>query len=221
MTVLAAPDRDPMSPPELAADAPVADVLEPVEVDLLPAVRDEADTPRAGRLDRRLGEGLHPHEPLGRDGRLDDGFAAVAGPHRVGVGLDLLEEPALLQLLDDALAALQSVQTREWTRLRGHSSQLVDYRDRGQARAACPCRSRSGRARASPSPPRSRTPCRRARRAISGISRKHDRQDQPRAAQRLIASVFGMDGHGGVPEHRLGPGGRHHHRAIESLRRGT
>jgi hypothetical protein len=53
---VAVPDGDAVAPPDLAADAPVADVLHPVQVDALEALRDEAIsaavTASIGRLRR-------------------------------------------------------------------------------------------------------------------------------------------------------------------------
>src|SRR5690606_38403110 len=40
---LAIPDGDAVAPPQLAADAPVLDVLQPVQVSLFPALGEEAD----------------------------------------------------------------------------------------------------------------------------------------------------------------------------------
>ena len=55
---LGIPDRDAVAPPDLAADAPVLDVLQPVQVDLGPAVRVELDVAVAhgglGLLDARI-----------------------------------------------------------------------------------------------------------------------------------------------------------------------
>ena len=46
--VVAVPDRNAVAPPELAADAPVADVLQPVQVDAGPAIRDTGAGGRRG-----------------------------------------------------------------------------------------------------------------------------------------------------------------------------
>src|SRR5690606_17373350 len=43
LAVAAVPDGDAVAPPDLAADAPVADVLHPVQVGALEAPRDEGD----------------------------------------------------------------------------------------------------------------------------------------------------------------------------------
>ena len=50
----AVPDGDAVAPPELAADAPVADVLHPVQVDALEALRHELDAALLHRIDRRV-----------------------------------------------------------------------------------------------------------------------------------------------------------------------
>ena len=74
-----------MPPPELAADAPVADILHPVEIDLGEALGDDADAPVLHGLDGRLGQGLDLDEPLLAGDRLDDRLAALAVPHGSGV----------------------------------------------------------------------------------------------------------------------------------------
>ena len=65
-----------MSPPELTADAPVADVFHPVEVDALVAVGNEADFALLHHIYGGLGERLHVHEPLFGEKRLDHLFGA-------------------------------------------------------------------------------------------------------------------------------------------------
>jgi len=58
------PSRDLMPPPELARDAPVAKVLHPAEVDLVPVLGDEARAGLRGRLGCRFGERPDLDEPL-------------------------------------------------------------------------------------------------------------------------------------------------------------
>src|ERR1043166_9812479 len=81
--------RDAMSPPQLARDVPVADVLHPVLEGRVPALRNDPEPCLAIRREHRLGERLHLHEPLIAQARLDDRVAAVAAPQRVAVWLDL------------------------------------------------------------------------------------------------------------------------------------
>src|SRR5256886_4127344 len=105
---LARPDGDAVAPPELARDAPVADVLHPREVRVLPLLRDEARATVAHGRERRTRERLDLDEPLPRDERLDDGPAAVADA-----------DPVAVRLL-----ALEETQDRKSTRLNSSHSQI-------------------------------------------------------------------------------------------------
>ena len=106
---LAVPDGDAVAPPDLAADAPVADVLHPVQVGALEALRHEGDAAVAHRRDRRLGERPDVHPPLLRDDRLHHRARALRVPDRVRVRLDLLDQPLRLEVLDDTVARLEAV----------------------------------------------------------------------------------------------------------------
>ena len=110
-----------MAPPELARDAPVLDVAHPFEIGLGPALRDEADAALLDRRDGRGGERLGTHEPLVGQVGLDDGAAAIAARHHELVCLNLLQEPGVLQIRDDAPACLVAVQTHV-----GRRSLVVD-----------------------------------------------------------------------------------------------
>ena len=72
------PSRNPVSPPELAADTPRLDVLHPVEERLFPRLGDDLDRARAHRLDRRLRELFGIDVPLVGQPGLDHHAAAVA-----------------------------------------------------------------------------------------------------------------------------------------------
>ena len=86
--VVTVPGRDAVAPPELTGDAPVLDVLHPVEVGLVVAGRDELDLAGTDDVDGRVCQRFHLDEPLLRDAGLDDGAAAVAGADVVLHGLD-------------------------------------------------------------------------------------------------------------------------------------
>jgi hypothetical protein len=107
--VLAVPGGNLVAPPELAGDAPVADVVHPVEIGLGEAVGDELDLPVLHHADGLLGQGLHLHEPLVACQRLHVVVAAVAGADVVLAGLDGEQISLLLQLLHDGLAGLVAV----------------------------------------------------------------------------------------------------------------
>ena len=91
----AVPGRDAVAPPELAGDAPVVDVVHPLEIGLGPVRRDELDRAVLDDADGLVGERLDADEPLPREVRLDDVLAAVAVADGVVVVLDL-DEQALL-----------------------------------------------------------------------------------------------------------------------------
>ena len=95
IAIVAVPGGDPVAPPNLAAYAPVAQVLHPMEVVLLPPLRNESGAAVPDRLDRRSGEIPDAHEPLERQVRFDHRPAAVAMPNTVMVLLDTVEMPPL------------------------------------------------------------------------------------------------------------------------------
>src|SRR5215217_3600659 len=69
-TAFAVPDRNPVTPPQLATNAPIADVLHPVVVFLGEVLWDNTDAPIAHSLECRFGQGFHAHVPLIGDNRL-------------------------------------------------------------------------------------------------------------------------------------------------------
>ena len=96
--------RNAVAPPKLAADAPVADVLEPVTVGLDVALGMEADAPVLDGLECGLGEGFHAHEPLLGKAWLDGDIAALGKADFMVVLLDQDEVAAGFELGDDGLA---------------------------------------------------------------------------------------------------------------------
>ena len=94
-----------MSPPELAADAPVPFLAEPVHVAGRVARREEFHFAVADGLHGVFGERVHLHEPLVAQERLDGGLRAVAVHQRDRAVLDLLEVAERLHVLDDPLAS--------------------------------------------------------------------------------------------------------------------
>ena len=86
------PHGDPVAPPQLAADGPVADVAEPAAVLVGPPGRVERDGPVVDDRQRLVGQRLHRDVPLGRQERLDDGLRPRRDRRgdRVVLGLDQL-----------------------------------------------------------------------------------------------------------------------------------
>ena len=113
--VLAVEHGDAVAPPQLAADAPVLEVLHPGSVGLRPARGVEGDLAGVDGVERRPLELVDGDEPLLRQPRLKRGVATVAVHDGVVVILDVIEQVVLLKPLDDGLAAL----------LAGHTGKLA------------------------------------------------------------------------------------------------
>ena len=109
---LVVPRRDAVAPPQLAADAPVLDVVHPLEIRLRPVFRHEADAAVFDRRDRRLGQRCDAHVPLVRQPRFEHGVAAIAARHLQRVRVGLFEQSGRLQVRDDALACLEAIEAR-------------------------------------------------------------------------------------------------------------
>ena len=98
------PDRDAVAPPELARDAPVLNVFQPVEVDLLEALGDDLGAALAHGGHGKLGEGLGLYEPLLGHQGLDHLAAALADAHAHAVRLGLHQQTLALKVGEDSLA---------------------------------------------------------------------------------------------------------------------
>ena len=103
------PRRDALSPPQLARDAPVLDVLHPVAVGVPVLFGHEADGVLHDGARCGLGELLHREEPLHREFRLDGDARALRIADVVGVLLGLFEEPGGIEVLLDPAADIETV----------------------------------------------------------------------------------------------------------------
>ena len=103
------PGRNAMTPPELAADAPVFDAVHPVEIGLAPVRRHELDAPVLDRLDGRPGQRLDFHVPLVGQVGLDHRVRPVAARNHQLVVLDFFEQAQFLHVLDNLLTGLESI----------------------------------------------------------------------------------------------------------------
>ena len=90
--MVAEPGRDAVPPPDLAGDAPVADILHPVVVGVFPLFRDDPGLAVLHRCQGPFRQRGDLDIPLQRQVRLDHGLAAIAAAHRHGVVLDLLQQ---------------------------------------------------------------------------------------------------------------------------------
>ena len=110
--IFAVPRGDTVSPPELTGNAPVFDILHPVEICLGESLRNEPYLTLAHHFYRGGGELLHTDEPLFAHDRFDGALATVTTTHVVRIRLDLLHEPLRFEILDDFLAGSVSVHSR-------------------------------------------------------------------------------------------------------------
>ena len=102
-----------MAPPQLAGHTPVPQVLHPVEVVLLPPLRDEPSPSVADCVDGGPDQVFDGDEPLVRQHRLHDGAAAGAMTHRVVVIVDPDEMALRLQLVTEGLAGFVAIHAEE------------------------------------------------------------------------------------------------------------
>src|SRR3546814_12710896 len=123
-----------MAPPQLAADAPVLDVVEPLEVGGLPVVGHEADATGFDRTDRGPGDRMQPartglaivaclacqiDQPLVGQVPLADRTAPIAARHLELVVVHLVADTKLVNLPNDLLAPDLAIEppTTPWTLL--------------------------------------------------------------------------------------------------------
>ncbi len=113
---LVVPGGNLVTPPQLAADAPVADVAHPLEVGLRPVLGHEADAPGLHRLDGGSGQRFDPHVPLVGEQRLEDRAAAIAARHHQLVLVDALDGARGFHLGQHDLARLPRAAGRQGAR---------------------------------------------------------------------------------------------------------
>src|SRR5258706_8381918 len=90
MIIGAIPNRDAMSPPQLAADTPILDVFHPVVISLLEVFGYDLNATVLHGIKRGFCQRINRHEPLLRDHRLDNFSAALRAwdGGRIRLGLD-------------------------------------------------------------------------------------------------------------------------------------
>src|SRR5215217_1514436 len=98
MMVRAIPNRDAMTPPQLTADAPILDILQPVVIGLLESFGDDLDAAVLYSFECGFGQRLDGHKPLGGDHRLDDLSTPLAARDGCSIGFGLDHETCLLHI---------------------------------------------------------------------------------------------------------------------------
>src|ERR1035438_3349994 len=108
--IVAGPSRNAMPPPQLARDAPVVDVIHPVQINLFVIFRDDGDLAALDGFDCFLRERLNFYEPLLGEAWLDYSSAAIAFPEGECVVFLGDQKSLLLQIRQHALAGLVTVE---------------------------------------------------------------------------------------------------------------
>ena len=116
-----------VTPPKLTGDAPVEDIVHPVEVVFGKSFGNEGYRAILNRLDCRSGKRLHLNEPLIGGEGLNGSAATVARSYVVVVGLGFDEIPLCLKVADECLTAGISVHTLIFTRVGIHRSIVIHY----------------------------------------------------------------------------------------------
>ncbi len=218
ITVVTKPGRDSMSPPDLAADAPVADIVHPLEVGLFPLFRDDFGTPVLDGGDSLLGQRLDLDVPLQAHIGFDDGLATIALADRIEVLFGALEQFARRQIRQHLLPGGIAIQALIGAAVGVDHTRLVKDIDEFEVMATADFKvvevvSRSDLYRAATEF---------LVNVIIGDDRDFttdQRQHNALADQISIAFVFGMHGHGGIAEHSFGSGGGHHQQAVATFDR--
>ncbi len=128
----AMPRRNAMAPPELPRDAPVMDVVHPLEVGLRVHLRREPDVAFLHRGDGLVSQRLNLDEPLHREPRLHHRLAAVAVAHVVGVLLHAGQQALCFEVVDNLLARDVAIETRVGAAFGVDVRRLVHHVDGGQ-----------------------------------------------------------------------------------------
>ena len=189
-----------MAPPELARDAPIANIFEPVQEDGALILGNNFDQVFAHNSFRRFRERLHFHEPLRGDSRLDDGFAPVADAHSVHVLFHAFEQAQFFQIRDDAGARGEALKAGVFSGGFVHVAVAGHHVDLGEI-VALAYFEVVGIVRRSNF---HRTCAELAVNISVGDDRNfaiHQRQHDSFADEALIAFVIRMNGDGGIAEH--------------------
>ena len=121
-----------MTPPQLPADAPVADVLQPMEVHLGVHLGDDSGVPLSHGLQRRLRQRFGLDEPLGRQLGLDDRGAALAAPDGQHMVLIAAVQTGVGQGAEHGVAGRPSIEAGELPVPLDHPGLVVEDGDHGQ-----------------------------------------------------------------------------------------
>ena len=126
------PGGNPLAPPQLTGDAPVADIFHPVLVGVAVFVGNQFDLSAFHAFEGILRQGVHLEEPLGGEFRLDDGVGPFGITDRGGVIDRFFQVSRFLQHFGDFLPGDETVFADQDLRVGGQAAVVVDDVDDGQ-----------------------------------------------------------------------------------------
>ena len=197
-----------MPPPQLPRNAPVVDVVHPVQINLLVVFRNNRDLAVLDHLNRPIGQRLDLDEPLCRKPRFYNGSATIALADRDGVVLLADQKVLRAQVFEHTLARGIAAQSRVRAGVLVHVSVLVHDVDLRQVvpQASLKVVGIVRRRHLHRAGPELRV------RQFVGDDRNlpiHQRQQNFLPVQMLVAFVLLVHRDRRIAQHRLGTGGRH------------
>ena len=198
-----------MAPPQLAADAPILNVLEPMAISILVLGRVEADFIVHHRCQGQVGKVFHLDEPLHGEFRLDGYVGSLGEAHIVGVGFHLLHQSGPGKVFLNLVAHLEAIHSHIETGLGRKRTVRVEDVDRGQVVlfAQHVVVDIMGRRHLETTRTKLNVD-------ILVFNHRnhaaHQRHDDLLAAQPLVLGVVGIDAHGRIAHDSLGTRGSHH-----------
>ena len=108
-TLIAVISRDSVSPPDLTGNTPVFDVLKPVKVDFVKALRYETKLASLQCVDRRFCKLIHLYEPLLFDQWLNCCTTTIMCSYCMHVRNNLYKVSLLIQICYDCLSGLVTI----------------------------------------------------------------------------------------------------------------
>ena len=121
-----------MAPPQLTADAPVANIREPVAIDLFPALRNKARVLFRECFSTASCERFRLHKPLGGEQGLHWHLAPIGVGNAMPIVLHLDQQPLLIEGCHHSLTRLKAIHPFEAPRLGIHRAVLAHHRDLSQ-----------------------------------------------------------------------------------------
>ena len=207
-----------MPPPQLARDAPVVDVVHPVEIDLPVIFGRNRDLASFDRLTGALGKGSNLDEPLRRQSGLDHGAAAIALGEGKRVVLHPHQKSLFFEVVDDSLSSFPAIESGIYASVLVQAGALVEEINLRQLVAQSRLKIISvmgGRNLDRPG-------------TELGLSQDigdnrdlpiHQGQQHTPALEMAIALVLRVHGNCGIAQHGLRPGGRYRDRFLASHHR--